>query len=282
MNDNEWGTLYLVPTPIGNLEDMTYRSVRILGEVDAIAAEDTRHTGILLKHFDIKKPLISYHEHNKEEKGAYILELLLEGQSIACVSDAGMPAISDPGADLVTKAIEEGITVVPLPGANAELTALIASGLDTKSFTFVGFLPKRGKHRIEELKRLSQVMGTLLFYEAPHRLQEVLQDMYEVFGNRSITVVRELTKKFETFVRTDLESLIKDLEQLTYKGEFVLIVGGADTVESDTSEVLDEPVSYEDAVQALVDTGVPKKEAIRQVAKRFNVSRRDVYNIVER
>ena len=134
MNDNEWGTLYLVPTPIGNLEDMTYRSVRILGEVDAIAAEDTRHTGILLKHFDIKKPLISYHEHNKEEKGAYILELLLEGQSIACVSDAGMPAISDPGADLVTKAIEEGITVVPLPGANAALTALIASGLDTKSF----------------------------------------------------------------------------------------------------------------------------------------------------
>ncbi|MDU6903015.1 MAG: 16S rRNA (cytidine(1402)-2'-O)-methyltransferase, partial [Veillonella sp.] len=207
MNDNEWGALYLVPTPIGNLEDMTYRSVRILGEVDAIAAEDTRHTGILLKHFDIKKPLISYHEHNKEEKGAYILELLLEGQSIACVSDAGMPAISDPGADLVTKAIEEGIAVVPLPGANAALTALIASGLDTKSFTFAGFLPKRGKHRIEELKRLSQVTGTLLFYEAPHRLQEVLQDMYEVFGNRSITVARELTKKFETFVRTDLESL---------------------------------------------------------------------------
>ena len=282
MNDNEWGTLYLVPTPIGNLEDMTYRAVRILGEVDAIAAEDTRHTGILLKHFDIKKPLISYHEHNKEEKGAYIIELLLEGQSIACVSDAGMPAISDPGADLVTKAIEEGIMVVPLPGANAALTALIASGLDTKSFTFAGFLPKRGKHRIEELQRLSQATGTLMFYEAPHRLQEVLQDMYEAFGNRSITVARELTKKFETFVHTDLESLVNDLEQLTYTGEFVLIVGGADTVQSDISEVSDEPVSYVDAVQALVETGVPKKEAIRQVAMRFNVSRRDVYNIVER
>ena len=182
----------------------------------------------------------------------------------------------------ITKAIEEGITVVPLPGANAALTALIASGLDTKSFAFAGFLPKRGKHRIEELQRLSQVTGTLMFYEAPHRLQEVLQDMYEAFGNRSITVARELTKKFETFVRTDLESLVNDLEQLTYKGEFVLIVGGADTVESDTSEVSDEPVSYLDAVQALVETGVPKKEAIRQVAKRFNVSRRDVYNIVER
>lgn len=281
MNDNKWGTLFLVPTPIGNLEDMTYRAVRILGEVDAIAAEDTRHTGILLKHFDIKKPLISYHEHNKE-KGTYIIELLLEGQSVACVSDAGMPAISDPGADLVIKAIEEGITVVPLPGANAALTALIASGLDTKSFTFAGFLPKRGKHRVEELQRLSQVTSTLLFYEAPHRLQEVLEDMYEAFGNRSITVTRELTKKFETFVRTDLESLVKNFEQLTYKGEFVLIVGGADTVESDTSEVVDEPVSYVDAVQALVDTGIPKKEAIRQVAKRFNVSRRDVYNIVER
>ena len=226
--------------------------------------------------------MISYHEHNKEEKGAYIIELLLEGQSIACVSDAGMPAISDPGADLVTKAIEEGITVVPLPGANAALTALIASGLDTKSFAFAGFLPKRGKHRVEELQRLSQVTGTLMFYEAPHRLQEVLQDMYEAFGNRSITVARELTKKFETFVRTDLESLVNDLEQLTYKGEFVLIVGGADTVESDASAVSDEPVSYVDAVQALVETGIPKKEAIRQVAKRFNVSRRDVYNIVER
>ena len=143
-------------------------------------------------------------------------------------------------------------------------------------------MPKRGKHRVEELKRLSQVTSTLLFYEAPHRLQEVLEDMYEAFGNRSITVARELTKKFETFVRTDLESLVKNFEQLTYKGEFVLIVGGADTVESDTSEVVDEPVSYVDAVQALVDTGIPKKEAIRQVAKRFNVSRRDVYNIVER
>ena len=272
-----------MPTPIGNLEDMTYRAVRILGEVDAIAAEDTRHTGILLKTFlTLRSLLISYHEHNKDEKGAYIIELLLEGQSIACVSDAGMPAISDPGADLVTKAIEEGITVVPLPGANAALTALIASGLDTKSFAFAGFLPKRGKHRVEELQRLSQVTGTLMFYEAPHRLQEVLQDMYEAFGNRSITVARELTKKFETFVRTDLESLVNDLEQLTYKGEFVLIVGGAETVESDTSEVSDEPVSYVNAVQALVETGIPKKEAIRQVAKRFNVSRRDVYNIVER
>ncbi len=148
MADNTRGTLYLVPTPIGNLEDMTYRAVRILNEVDAIAAEDTRHTGILLKHFDIQKPLISYHEHNKEEKGGYIMDLLEQGQSIACVSDAGMPAISDPGADLVTRAIERGIDIVPLPGCNAALTALIASGLDTKRFTFFGFLPKRRCERV--------------------------------------------------------------------------------------------------------------------------------------
>ncbi len=282
MSDNRQGTLYLVSTPIGNLEDMTYRAVRILGEVDAVAAEDTRHTGILLKHFDIRKPLISYHEHNKEEKGTYIIELLSEGRSVACVSDAGMPAISDPGADLAVKAIVEGITVVPLPGPNAALTALIASGLDTRRFTFVGFLPKRGKHRGEVLRELSQVKGTLLFYEAPHRLQEVLQDMYDAFGNRSITVARELTKKFETFVRTDLQSLVENLEQLTYKGEFVLVVGGADTVETEDADKSEAPVSYADAVKELIGKGVPKKEAIRQVAKRFNVSRRDVYNIVER
>lgn len=282
MSDNRQGTLYLVPTPIGNLEDMTYRAVRILGEVDAIAAEDTRHTGILLKHFDIRKPLISYHEHNKEEKGAYIIAMLSEGRSVACVSDAGMPAISDPGADLAVKAISEGITVVPLPGPNAALTALIASGLDTRQFTFVGFLPKREKHRGEVLRELSQVKGTLLFYEAPHRLQEVLQDMYDAFGNRSITVARELTKKFETFVRTDLQSFVENLEQLTYKGEFVLVVSGADTVETEAADISDAPMSYADAVKELIGEGVPKKEAIRQVAKRFNVSRRDVYNIVER
>lgn len=283
MADNTRGTLYLVSTPIGNLEDMTYRAVRILNEVDAIAAEDTRHTGILLKHFDIQKPLISYHEHNKEEKGGYIMDLLEQGQSIACVSDAGMPAISDPGADLVTRAIERGIDIVPLPGCNAALTALIASGLDTKQFTFFGFLPKRGKHRIEALEAMAKQTGTLMLYEAPHRLKEVLTDMHSVLGNRQIVVAREVTKKFETFLRTDLGALVEDLEQITYKGEFVLLIGGCDTVEQYDDESNEaEPVSYEEAVQALVDQGIPKKEAIREVAKRFGVSRRDVYNVVER
>lgn len=281
MKDNQKGTLYLVPTPIGNLEDMTYRAVRILGEVDAIAAEDTRHTGLLLKHFDIKKPLISYHEHNKEEKGLAIIHMLLEGQHIACVSDAGMPAISDPGADLVNKAIAAAIPIVSLPGANAALTALIASGLDTKQFTFFGFLPKRGKHRNEALEAIRQYRGTLLFYEAPHRLEEVLLDMYKVLGNRPIVIAREVTKKFETFLRTDLASLCSDLDEITYKGEFVLLLGGAET--SDEEKLSEEvPLSYEDAVAALVTEGMPKKEAIREVAKRFGVSRRDVYNAVER
>ena len=248
MNENNKGTLYLVPTPIGNLEDMTYRAVRILGEVDAIAAEDTRHTGILLKHFEISKPLISYHEHNKEEKG---------------------------------NAIAQDISVVPLPGANAALTALIASDLDTKQFTFFGFLPKRGKHRNDALQLMAKQRGTLLFYEAPHRLQEVLCDMYEAFGNRPITIAREVTKKFETFLRSDLASICDDLDQIIYKGEFVLVIGGCETGEpSDDKE--EQPISYEEAVAELVETGMPKKEAIREVAKRFGVSRREVYNIVER
>ncbi len=283
MNNQPIGTLYLVPTPIGNLEDMTYRSVRILNEVDAIAAEDTRHTGILLKHFDIHKPLISYHEHNKEEKGAYIMVLLEEGQSIACVSDAGMPAISDPGADLVTQAIERNIPIVPLPGANAALTALIASGLDTKQFTFVGFLPKRGKHRTEVLQSIILYTGTIILYEAPHRLKEVIPDMYDVLGNRPIVLAREVTKKYETFLRTDLADLANNLDQVTYRGEFVILLGGSDTVES--SEAVAEevvPLSYEEAVALLVREGMQKKEAIRDVAKRYGVSRRDVYNVVER
>ena len=281
MNENNKGTLYLVPTPIGNLEDMTYRAVRILGEVDAIAAEDTRHTGILLKHFDISKPLISYHEHNKEEKGNAIIDMLLDGQNIACVSDAGMPAISDPGADLASKAIAHHISIVPLPGANAALTALIASDLDTKQFTFFGFLPKRGKHRNDALQLMAKQRGTLIFYEAPHRLQEVLQDMYDAFGNRPITIARELTKKFETFLRSDLSSICNDLEKTTYKGEFVLVIGGSETGEA-IDEVPKQSMSYEEAVAELVDSGLPKKEAIREVAKRFGVSRREVYNIVER
>lgn len=281
MSDKK-GTLYLVPTPIGNLEDMTYRAVRVLQEVHTIAAEDTRHSGLLLKHFDIKKPLISYHEHNKEVKEEPIMELLLNGHDVALVSDAGMPAISDPGAELVQAAIEASIEVVPLPGPNAALTALIASGLDTREFTFLGFLPKKSSHRQALLERVATYEGTLIFYEAPHRLQASLQELYKYLGNRPIVVGRELTKKFETFVRTDLANLQEAEAWITIKGEFVLIIGGVSYSEnSETENTQVDASDYVSAVTMLMEEGMAKKEAIREIAKRTGVSRRDVYNAVE-
>ena len=274
------GTLYLIPTPIGNLEDMTYRAVRTLQEVDVVAAEDTRHTGVLLQHFNIPKPMISYHEHNKVEKGTELIQRLLDGQSIGLVSDAGMPAISDPGEDLVTEAIEAGIPIVPLPGANAGLTALIASGQNTKEFHFIGFLPKRKQNAKDVLSRIATYEGTLIFYEAPHRIEETIQSLLEGLGNRPITVGRELTKKFETFTRTTLLELRNDFNQIVEKGEFVLLVGGSETVTGETvvEEVVLSPL---EAALALIEVGVPKKEAARQIAKERGLSRRDIYNEIE-
>ena len=274
------GTLFLIPTPIGNLEDMTYRAVRTLQEVDVVAAEDTRHTGVLLQHFNITKPMISYHEHNKADKGVELIGRLLEGQSVGLVSDAGMPAISDPGEDLVKEAIDAGIPIVPLPGANAGLTALIASGQNTKEFHFVGFLPKRKQNVKDMLSRLVTYEGTLIFYEAPHRIEETIQSLYEGLGNRPITVGRELTKKFETFTRTTLLALRNDFSQIVEKGEFVLLVGGSETMteESMVEEVVLSPL---EAALALIKEGVPKKEAARQIAKERGLSRRDVYNEIE-
>ena len=274
------GTLFLIPTPIGNLEDMTYRAVRTLQEVDVVAAEDTRHTGVLLQHFNIAKPMISYHEHNKAEKGGDLIQRLLDGQSVGLVSDAGMPAISDPGEDLVKEAIDAGIPIVPLPGANAGLTALIASGQNTKEFHFIGFLPKRKQNAKDVLSRIATYEGTLIFYEAPHRIEETIQSLYEGLGNRPITVGRELTKKFETFTRTTLLALRNDFSQIVEKGEFVLLVGGKETVTDETKveEVLLSPL---EAALALMKTGVPKKEAARQIAKERGLSRRDIYNEIE-
>lgn len=274
------GILYLIPTPIGNLEDMTYRAVRTLQEVDVVAAEDTRHTGVLLQHFNIPKPMISYHEHNKVEKGSELIQRLLDGQSIGLVSDAGMPAISDPGEDLVKEAIEVGIPIVPLPGANAGLTALIASGQNTKEFHFIGFLPKRKQNVKEVLSRIATYEGTLIFYEAPHRIEETIQSLYEGLGNRPITVGRELTKKFETFTRTTLLELRNDFNQIVEKGEFVLLVGGSETM-TEESMVKEVALSPLEAALALIEAGVPKKEAARQIAKERGLSRRDVYNEIE-
>lgn len=263
--------LYLCATPIGNLDDMTFRAVEILKSVDFIAAEDTRRTLKLLTHFDIHTPLIHYDENNKSTVGKKIIERILNGESAACVTDAGTPAISDPGADLVRLAIDNDITIVPIPGACAAINALIVSGLDTNGFTFVGFLPK--KNFVERLNQLKDRQETLIFYEAPHRLQKILDAMHEVLGARRITIARELTKVHEEFIRGTLGTITVD----NPRGEFVLTVEGAAAPSSD-KEFLDSDVLtvYND----FINGGVERKEAMRLTAKRFNLSRRDVYQLM--
>ena len=264
------GILYLIATPIGNLEDMTFRAVKILREVDIIAAEDTRHTRKLLAHFEIHTPLIRYDEYTDAAK---IIELLQGGKNIACVSDAGLPAISDPGANLVKAAVEKNIQVCPIPGANAALSALICSALDTTKFTFAGFLPKSTKNRLETLNELSTHKETLIFYEAPHRIKKILEEIAEIFGNRKACIARELTKIHEEFLRADLLELAKNLDEP--RGEFVIVVEGCKTeIENPAQE------NFLDAYHKLIAGGADKKAAIREVAIKFNLSRREVYNAV--
>jgi 16S rRNA (cytidine1402-2'-O)-methyltransferase len=272
------GTLYLCATPIGNLEDMTFRAVRILQEVDVVAAEDTRHTRKLLTHFDIHTPLVSYHEHNKLGRGPELIERLLAGESIACVSDAGMPGISDPGSHLAMLAIEAGITVTPVPGANAGLSALIASGLDTTEFHFIGFLSKQKKNRLETLARIKPIQGTLIFYESPHRLKDTLGELLDVLGDRNIAVARELTKKFEEFRRGTITELIAYYKEEAPRGEFTLIVNGAGEEEARVEEETID-MTVEEELILLIENGTEKKEAIRQVARRRNMPKREVYQI---
>lgn len=273
MNEN-YGVLYLVATPIGNLEDITYRALRILNEVDFIAAEDTRHTLKLLNHFDIQKPMISYYEHNIRERGEKIIAKIKEGKTAALVSDAGTPAISDPGEDLVKLCIEEGIKIIPIPGCVAAINAIICSGISTKRFSFEGFLSVNKKSRIDHLETVKDSAYTLIFYEAPHKLLNTLTDMLKYFGNRKITIARELTKKFEEFLYTDLENAIKHFNENNPKGEFVLIVEGASDDEKtspfDNMTIL-EHINYYKA------QGFDKKEAIKKVAKDRNIPKREVY-----
>lgn len=273
------GILYLCATPIGNLEDMTFRSIRILKEVDLIAAEDTRHTIKLLNHFDIHTPLTSYHEHNKLSKGPELITTLLEGKSVVVVSDAGLPGIADPGSHLVSLAIEHNIVVTPIPGANAALSALICSGLDTTMFSFIGFLPKTNKKRKELLEQLKEEEKTLLFYESPHRIKDTLAELVNILGNRKVVAARELTKKFEEFLRGDVEYLIKYFKGNQPRGEFTIVVEGFNQEKQGLKES-NEPLSTADIcdlVQALVQEGVDKKTAIKKIAVKLNLSRRDVY-----
>ena len=274
---NTVGMLYLSATPIGNLEDMTLRAIRILGEADLIAAEDTRHSRKLLAHFDIHTPLTSYHEHNKLEKGPELVEKMLNGAIIVCISDAGLPGISDPGAHLAMLAVEAGIKVSPLPGANAALSALICSGLDTTAFSFYGFLPKTGKKRRELLATLSDRAETLIFYEAPHHLLGTLRDLSETLGdNRKAVAARELTKKFEEFHRSSLGELMGFYAENEPKGEFVIIVEGCTRSEAQP-QLPEEPLSLREMVEQLEQSGMGRKDAMREVAKKLGISRRDVY-----
>ena len=273
-----FGTLYLCATPIGNLEDMTYRAVRVLGEVPLIAAEDTRRTRQLLTHFGLSTRLTSYHEHNKAEKGPELIGWLLAGNDLACVSDAGLPGVADPGSQLAADAIAEGICVVPIPGANAALSALIASGLDTTRFSFVGFLPRTKDKRRASLAEIANRTDTLIFYEAPHRLIETLKAILDALGERPAAIARELTKKFEEFRRGSLSELLAWCGENPPRGEFVIVVGGAEAVTENMSKA--EPEDVVEAVRALAAGGMAKKEAIRATAKRTGLSRRDVYQAV--
>ncbi|MDF2935924.1 MAG: rRNA methyltransferase [Paenibacillaceae bacterium] len=276
------GVLYLVATPIGNLEDMTYRAVRILKEADIIAAEDTRQTRKLLTHFEITGRLVSYHEHNKIHSGPELVRLIQEGQSIALVSDAGLPAISDPGQDLVRLAIEADVPVIPIPGANAALSALIASGLDTTGFRFAGFLPRDKKGLKERLSSLQGVRETLLFYESPHRVAKTLEAMLQSWGNRQVVLARELTKRYEEFARGTLEEALILLEAAPPLGEYCLVVEGASTDAAPEHGPTGETIWWKsltvaEHVERYESEGISRKDAMKRAAGDRGVSRRDIY-----
>jgi 16S rRNA (cytidine1402-2'-O)-methyltransferase len=266
------GLLYVVATPIGNLEDMTYRAVRVLGESDLIACEDTRQTRKLLEHYNIHKPTVSYHDHNEQERTEDLMARLLAGETVALVSDAGMPLVSDPGYRLVHAAIEAGISVQPIPGASASLTALAASGLPTDSFHFGGFLPPKTGQRAKLLESLAEERATLIFYEAPHRILETLEAVEAALGPRPVVVAREITKIHEEFLRGTAAEIHAQLAARdTVKGEITLLIGRAIAPPPD-----DTPMA--EAVDALIRDGVPRMDAIKQVARRRGLSKREVYD----
>lgn len=273
------GKLYLCATPIGNLGDITYRCVETLKSVDMIAAEDTRHTLGLLNHLNIEKPMTSYFEHNRREKGEYLISEMKNGKNIALVSDAGTPAISDPGEDLVKLCAENGIEVVPIPGAVAGINALIASGLPTGRFTFEGFLTVNKRGRSEMLESLRNEERTMIFYEAPHKLLSTLKDMKKAFGERKIALCRELTKLHEEFFRTTLSKAVLFYEENPPRGEFVLVVEGKSREEIMEENAREwEKMSVCEHVEMYLAQGMAEKDALKQTAQDRGVSKRDVYS----
>lgn len=272
------GTLYLCATPIGNLGDITLRTLETLKNADCIAAEDTRRTAVLLNHFDIHVPLTSYYEHNKAQKGKILIEQLLDGKNIALVSDAGMPGISDPGQMLVESCIEHNIRVEALPGASACITALVASGLDTSRFAFEGFLSMNRTGRAERLQEVKNDPRTLIFYEAPHKLLATLRDMLEAWGNRRLVLARELTKKYEEYRRTTLQDALEYYETNPPKGEFVLIIEGKNPQElaDEQREQLPPP---EELLHFYAENGLRGRELVKKVAEELNLPKRKVYDL---
>ena len=265
------GILYIVATPIGNLEDITLRAIRVLKEVDVIAAEDTRHTRKLLDRYEITNPLTSYHDHNKEEKAPVLIDRLLDGKNVALVSDAGTPGISDPGYFLINLAVSKDIAIVPIPGATAAITALSISGLPTDRFVFEGFLPSKQTARVKRLKELEKEERTLIFYEAPHKILKTLAAIIEVLGNRNAVVTRELTKIHEEALRGALSDVLKQLETRTVKGEFTIIVRGHKddprAQDIDAGEYLKNLMTHR---------GLSKKEAVATAAKELGLPKRDI------
>ena len=265
------GTLYLVATPIGNLEDITLRAIRILKEVDLIAAEDTRHSLKLLNHLEISKPLFSYHRHNEEMKSDYLIEKLLNGENIALITDAGTPAISDPGEFIVKRAIENNIDIVPIPGCCALINALICSGFDTKEFVFYGFLPLNKKLRSGKFEELKKEKKTIILYEAPHKIITTLNDIYKNIGDVNIVLARELTKIHESFLRGKVSELIEQMENI--KGEMIILIEGNQDVDDEEKESL----SIEDQYELYKKEGLSKNEIIKKIAKNNGVKKNEIY-----
>lgn len=270
--DRATGTLFLVPTPIGNRDDMSYRMIQTLKEVDLIAAEDTRNTGLLLKHFEIASPQVSFHEHNAMEKIPDLLAHLESGKNVAQVSDAGLPSISDPGHDLVKAAIEREIPVVAVPGPSAGITGLIASGLAPQPHIFYGFLPRKEGQQKAFFQEKRDYPETQIFYESPHRVRATLQNMLAVYGDRPVVLVRELTKIYEEYTRGTIAELVAYLEENPLKGECLLIVEGASEQEANLEEV-----DLIQEIDLLVQSGMKKNQAIKQVAKQFGLQKSDLY-----
>ena len=272
------GTLYLCATPIGNLEDMTFRVIRTLKEVDMIAAEDTRNSIKLLNHFEIKTPMTSYHEYNKIEKGHKLVQMLLEGKNLALITDAGTPGISDPGEELVQMCYEAGVPVTSLPGAAACITALTLSGLSTRRFAFEAFLPSDKKERQQVLEELKNDTRTVICYEAPHRLVKTLKELLEALGNRRITICRELTKKHETAFHTTIEDLITFYQTEKPLGECVLVIQGRSRQEMEEEQKASwEKVTIEEHMEIYENQGHSRKEAMKLVANDRGVTKRDIY-----